>query len=117
MKTADDSTDGPPRTKFVPTFTLLGYLCGVYLFIFEVLSLLISMWGAAAPPALRWGSFGMCLLLSAYVLARGRSDYRELRHTRGRIALTQLQIVIVTLGVVGIGGISGITLAYALDNR
>ena len=99
----------PDNSPTVRTSSLFGYLFTVLAWELEIGVLAIHAFTEKQlDPVGHLALVAISALLTAFAWATGKRDFRNLRHTGGRVSVSPFQALLVTVFMIGFGGLLGL---------
>jgi len=96
------------RSSTIPTLSLFAYLLTVMAWEFEIGVLLLHIFAnKKLDPLGHVALLGVSLSLTTFAWLRGKRDFQRLRWTRGRVPITRVQGLLITVFMVCFGGFFG----------
>lgn len=103
MFVIEEEHQGAPRFSHVPTLSLLGYLTTIHAWFVEAgMILLHVLTDRKLDPTSHGALLAVATFLTGFSWLR-RGDFQALRHTRGKMPLTSLQMLLITAYVLALG--------------
>jgi uncharacterized membrane protein len=95
--------------RAVTTLALFGYLVTVLAWELELGVVLLHVFAKKKlDPFAHAALLGVSITLTAFTYVQGSRDFLRLRRTRGRVRLTGLQVVLITMFIVTLGTTLGL---------
>jgi hypothetical protein len=108
-KQSSNQMDNSTQQPIVPTFSIVAYLATIYAWFLEGIVLLVEFFGHNKfDPVGHVALVAVACGLSLFAYARGKREFEMLRHTRGRIPLTQSQVWIIASFLIAFSFVMGL---------